>query len=165
MFITLSPIQGGKTGDQHLQHDLNFSQEDYEATHKVTFRNPKPDLLEKLKETGPVPGEGANGARGAAAKKRKTNNVDMDKLADGLQSLGEDDLLYVVQMVSCPVMQGGGAVLTGVRGTSRRRPIRSRRTMSRTARFMWFCIRCQMGSSSRFGTLRRVRRILRLRRT
>ena len=26
-------------------------------------------------------------------------NVDMDKLADGLQKLGEDDLLQVVQMV------------------------------------------------------------------
>lgn len=30
---------------------------------------------------------------------RLTKQVDMDKLADGLQKLGEDDLLQVVQMV------------------------------------------------------------------
>lgn len=100
--ITLSPIAGGKGADQILHHDLNFGQEDYEASHKVTFKNPKPELMERLKDTGPVPGEGANGVRGAAggsAKKRKGNNVDMDKLAEGLQQLGEDDLLNVVQMV------------------------------------------------------------------
>jgi transcription initiation factor IIF auxiliary subunit len=44
-----------------------------------------------------------NGARkGAADNKkrgRKEKNVDMEKLADGLQKLTEDDLLNVVQLV------------------------------------------------------------------
>jgi transcription initiation factor IIF auxiliary subunit len=44
-----------------------------------------------------------NGARkGAVDKKnrgRKEKNVDMEKLADGLQKLTEDDLLHVVQLV------------------------------------------------------------------
>jgi transcription initiation factor TFIID/TFIIF subunit len=36
----------------------------------------------------------------AAKKKgRRDKNVDMEKLADGLQKLGEDDLLHVVTMV------------------------------------------------------------------
>ena len=102
MQITLTPIASNKGGDQTLHHDLNFGQEDYESAHKVSFKNPKPELMERLKESGTVPGEGANGVKGASggsAKKRKANNVDMDKLAEGLQQLDEDALLHVVQMV------------------------------------------------------------------
>jgi transcription initiation factor IIF auxiliary subunit len=48
--------------------------------------------------------EDANGARkktgdSEAKKKRKTAQVDMDRLADGLVKLQEDDLLQVVQMI------------------------------------------------------------------
>ncbi|KAJ5678008.1 Transcription initiation factor TFIID subunit 14 [Penicillium maclennaniae] len=90
-----------------IQHDLNFAQERYESKHVVVFKNPKPALLEKLRETGPVPGDengmknkrGATGEESAKKKKRTDKNVDMDKLADGLQKLNEDDLLQVVQMV------------------------------------------------------------------
>lgn len=70
-----------------------------------TFKNPKPELLSLLRESGPVPGDenGAGkgaGAKGAdAKKKRPTKNVDMEKLADGLQKLDEDNLLNVVQMI------------------------------------------------------------------
>lgn len=35
----------------------------------------------------------------AKKKSRKDKNVDMEKLADGLQKLGEEDLLHVVTMV------------------------------------------------------------------
>ena len=35
----------------------------------------------------------------AKKKSRRDKNVDMEKLADGLQKLGEDDLLHVVTMV------------------------------------------------------------------
>ncbi|KAJ5690232.1 Transcription initiation factor TFIID subunit 14 [Penicillium macrosclerotiorum] len=91
-----------------IQHDLNFMSERYEAKHQIVFRNPKPALLAALRESGPVPGDenGVKSKRGAAAgeentkkKKRTEKNVDMDKLADGLQKLNEDDLLQVVQMV------------------------------------------------------------------
>jgi len=110
---------------------LNFQQERYESTRKVVFKNPKGEVLERLRESGPVPGE-ENGAKGAGAgaaksdakKKRPTTKnvsasfalyeceailsgrqliwlyqVDMEKLADGLQKLSEDDLLNVVQLI------------------------------------------------------------------
>ncbi|KAJ5246192.1 hypothetical protein N7468_001175 [Penicillium chermesinum] len=90
----------------NIAHDLNFAQERYEAKHTISFRNPKPALLAALRESGPVPGDenglkkrGAGGDESAKKKKRTNNNFDMDKLADGLQKLGEDDLLRVVQMV------------------------------------------------------------------
>ncbi|KAI7413297.1 hypothetical protein KC336_g11430, partial [Hortaea werneckii] len=86
-----------------IQHDLNFQQEKYESTHSVTFRNPKDQLLQVLKESAPA-NEAVNGATGGAGKpekkRQKTNkNVDMEKLAEALPQLAEDDLLQVVQMV------------------------------------------------------------------
>ena len=104
--------------DQTIVHDLNFKDNRYENKHTYTFRNSKPALLEKLAASGPVPSSGledspapaaANGTSSTkkrtladdSSKKRKKvdKSVDMDKLADGLQKLGEDDLLQVVQMV------------------------------------------------------------------
>lgn len=85
--------------------------------HVINFRTPKAGslLLDKLRSSGPVPGDTANGEKkrasdiggaGAGAaqqpKKKKGGDgkgVDMDLLADGLQKLDEDDLLQVVQMV------------------------------------------------------------------
>ncbi|KAL4785571.1 RanBP1 domain-containing protein [Aspergillus varians] len=93
---------------EHLiAHDLNFAQTRYESKHVITFKNPKPALLAVLRESGPVPGDengvkmkrSAGGDEGSKKKKRTDKSVDMDKLADGLQRLGEDDLLQVVQMV------------------------------------------------------------------
>ncbi|KAJ4305614.1 transcription factor TFIIF complex subunit Tfg3 [Kalmusia sp. IMI 367209] len=89
-----------KGGDHTLAHDLNFHAEKYEATHTVVFRNPKPDLQALLEQSG----SDANGVRGKGDaaknnKKRRDKAVDMEKLADGLQKLNEDDLLQVVTMV------------------------------------------------------------------
>ncbi|KAL8760205.1 MAG: hypothetical protein Q9199_000228 [Rusavskia elegans] len=104
MRIIVSAIDKG--GDHELSHDLNFQQERYEAEHKITFKNPKPNLLEKLKESGPVGAGGEeNGVKSKrgdeSAKKRKKSEkgVDMEKLAESLQRLGEEDLLQVVEMV------------------------------------------------------------------
>ncbi|KAE9974529.1 hypothetical protein EG327_008731 [Venturia inaequalis] len=101
--ITIHCTAVGQRGqDYPLQHDLNFQNERYEAKHSITFRNPKPELVKLLSQSGPV---GENGAAKKAAggdkKKagRREKNVDMEKLADGLQKLPEDDLLSVVQMV------------------------------------------------------------------
>ena len=93
-------------------HDLNFGHPKYELKHVIAFKNPKPPLLAQLRASGPVPGDdaSANGiakkgstAPGGVKKEKKarpdSKGVDMDKLADGLQKLGEDDLLQVVQMV------------------------------------------------------------------
>ncbi|KAF2748894.1 hypothetical protein M011DRAFT_493650 [Sporormia fimetaria CBS 119925] len=89
-----------KGGDHTLPHDLNFAQERYEAKHTITFRNPKPDLVALLQESGPSDVNGVRGKADAAKKKgRREKNVDMEKLADGLQKLGEDDLLHVVTLI------------------------------------------------------------------
>lgn len=168
MMITLSPIGGGKGGDHILHHDLNFGQEEYEHTQKVTFKNPKPDLMERLKETGPVPGEGANGVRGAgagSAKKRKANNVDMDKLAEGLQQLGEDELLHVVQMVH---EQKATDTYTKNDVESEfdvywRRQGGSRTNRAQMASSTSIYTHFPTASSSRCGTLRRAKQVLRLR--
>ena len=90
-------------------HDLNFASENYEIKHTITFKNPKPPLIGILRNSGPIPGEGAGDANGTkkrssgvGEKKKKpetAKGIDMDKLADGLQKLNEDDLLQVVQMV------------------------------------------------------------------
>ncbi|ODH53129.1 hypothetical protein GX48_00664 [Paracoccidioides brasiliensis] len=93
--------------DYVVNHDLHFQQNKYESKHVLTFKNPKPVLLNLLRESGPVPGDengvkskrGGTQDEGSKKKKRIDKNIDMDKLADGLQKLGEDDLLQVVQMV------------------------------------------------------------------
>jgi transcription initiation factor IIF auxiliary subunit len=64
-----------------------------------TFRNPKQELLNVLRESGPA-GD-ANGTAAPKTQKRKpaSRNVDMEKLAEALPQLQEDDLLQIVQMV------------------------------------------------------------------
>lgn len=73
----------------------------YADARQQTFRNPKEPLLSILKESAPA-SEQANGAATSKPEKKrqKTNrNVDMEKLAEALPQLQEDDLLQVVQMV------------------------------------------------------------------
>jgi len=97
MSIVLTAV--GKGGDHTLEHDLNFQAERYEAKHQVTFRNPKPELLALLQESGSADANGIRGKDAAKKKNRRDKNVDMEKLAEGLQKLNEDDLLHVVTMV------------------------------------------------------------------
>jgi len=100
MEIVLTGMDKG--GDHTVAHDLNFQSNRYEAKHTITFKNPKPGLLAALRETGAVPGE-ENGKKrsdeSAKKKKRHDKAIEMDKLAENLQRLPEDDLLQVVQMV------------------------------------------------------------------
>lgn len=104
------------SGKSHtIIHDLNFQQAKYEVKHQLVLKNPKAgtELYNRLRNSGSVPGDtngdatakkrGSEIGAGAAQKKKKGGDgkggVDMDKLAEGLQKLGEDDLLQVVQMV------------------------------------------------------------------
>jgi transcription initiation factor IIF auxiliary subunit len=103
----------GKT--HQVVHDLNFQQAKYEVKHVIAFKNVKPGtaMAEKLRLSGSAPGDTTDGApnskkrasevgTGAEKKKKKggdNKSVNMDSLAEGLQKLGEDDLLQVVQMV------------------------------------------------------------------
>jgi transcription initiation factor IIF auxiliary subunit len=104
------------SGKTHtIVHDLNFQTARYETKQIINFKNPKGSLLEALRNSGPIPGEAAANGTDATGKKRASEvgtggtqkkkkggdgkAIDMDKLAEGLQKLGEDDLLQVVQMV------------------------------------------------------------------
>jgi len=99
--MTIDLYTTEKGGKNTLVHDLNFAKPRYEAKHQITFKNPSQALINILRETGPVPGD-ENGARkkdGDKKRKRAPGAVDMEKLADGLVKLNEDDLLHVVQMI------------------------------------------------------------------
>ncbi|KAK4154196.1 RanBP1 domain-containing protein [Chaetomidium leptoderma] len=90
-----------KGGKQTVAHDLNFAAAQYENIHTLTFKNPSQALQQLLRETGPLPSDEERKLKkvdgGGAAKKKKT--VDIEKIADGLVKLSEDDLLQVIQMV------------------------------------------------------------------
>lgn len=52
-----------------------------------------------LAESGAADANGVRGKDAAKKKNKRDKIVDMEKLADGLQKLGEEDLLHVVTMV------------------------------------------------------------------
>ncbi|KAK4123410.1 hypothetical protein N657DRAFT_656652 [Parathielavia appendiculata] len=87
-----------KGGKQTIVHDLNFAAPQYENIHTVVFRNPSQALQQILRETGPLPSDEERKQKKVdGGKKKKT--YDIEKMADGLIKLGEDDLLQVIQMV------------------------------------------------------------------
>jgi len=100
--MTIDLYTTEKGGKNSLIHDLNFGKPRYEAKHSITFKNPSAALIALLRDSGPVPGE-ENGARkktdAERKRKRAAGNVDMEKLAESLVKLSEDDLLHVVQMI------------------------------------------------------------------
>jgi transcription initiation factor IIF auxiliary subunit len=99
--MTIDLFTTEKGGKSTLVHDLNFAKPMYEAKHTVTFKNPSAALINLLRDSGPVPGD-ENGARKKTdtdKKRKRAAGVDMEKLADTLVKLNEDDLLYVVQMI------------------------------------------------------------------
>ncbi|CCG82063.1 Transcription initiation factor TFIID subunit 14 [Taphrina deformans PYCC 5710] len=108
MHIALHYTDGG--GSQTIAHDLNFQSGDrYEKPQKLTFKNPKPNLLRALQGVAPVAAKteydqgtpkNKRSADGTEKKSKKRRVVDIDKLADGLQKLGEDDLVQIVQIVN-----------------------------------------------------------------
>lgn len=116
--MTLTFIE--KCGDVILGHDLNFQQEYYTVDHKikVPIKKNAHNMRALLKESGPVASEDfigdkrKNGTPNLDSKSKKSRlntaslasavkgNVDLEKLAEGLTKLTEDDLLGVVQMVT-----------------------------------------------------------------
>lgn len=87
------------SGSATFTHDLNFqSGETYSKPQTVTFKNAKPGLLKALGKRG-TETEGSTGTTGKKAKRQK-RVVDVDRLADGLQTLHEDELLQIVQIVN-----------------------------------------------------------------
>ncbi|ORY59054.1 yeats family-domain-containing protein [Pseudomassariella vexata] len=88
-------------GKSTIFHDLNFQRAKYENVHTVTFKNPSQSLLSLLRETGPVNDQDdkAPKARKANDGKKRRAQYDMEKMANALPKLGEDDLLHVIQMI------------------------------------------------------------------
>lgn len=115
--LTLTLLE--KSGDRKLAHDLNFQTNRYEVDHVINIPiNKSATLRSLLAESGPVPE-----VDDSIGDKRKQNNaldsknkrsklasstmvssikgsVDLEKLAEGLTKLSEDDLVGVVQMVT-----------------------------------------------------------------
>lgn len=105
----------GKLGERKLNHDLNFLQEKYTIDHIISIPTNKSSLLNKLLlESGPVPTEDSNKRKNDELsnpnnKQKKLKNgvstavkgsIDLEKLANGLTKLSEDDLIVIVQMVT-----------------------------------------------------------------
>jgi transcription initiation factor TFIID/TFIIF subunit len=53
--MTIDLYTTEKGGKNTIAHDLNFAKNRYEAKHVVTFKNPSQNLINLLRETGPVP--------------------------------------------------------------------------------------------------------------
>jgi transcription initiation factor IIF auxiliary subunit len=89
-----------KGGKNTVLHDLNFAKPTYENIHKVVFKNPSQALQQILRETGPLPSDEERKTKKADVSGRsKKRAYDIEKIAEGLPKLGEDDLLQVIQMI------------------------------------------------------------------
>jgi len=87
-----------KGGKSTIQHDLNFGAPQYEHIHTIQFKNPSQALQQLLRETGPLPSDEERKLKKVDGSKKK-KSFDVEKMADGLVKLSEDDLLQVIQMI------------------------------------------------------------------
>ncbi len=99
--MTIDCYTTEKGGKQTLLHDLNFALPTYENIHTVQFKNPSQALQAILRETGPLPSDEDRKARktqtdGGAKKKRA---FDVEKMADVIPKLEEDDLMHIIQLI------------------------------------------------------------------
>lgn len=89
-----------KSGKITIPHDLNFQQNRYEDEHVVTFKNPSQNLQQILRETGPLPSdEDRRNRKAEGTVKKQKKPFDVEKMAQALVKLEEDDLLQVIQMI------------------------------------------------------------------
>lgn len=97
--MTIDVYTTEKGGKHTIPHDLNFSAPQYEILHTVTFKNPSQALQQILRETGPLPSDEERKLKKADGTKKKKFVVDVEKMADGIVKMGEDDLLQVIQLI------------------------------------------------------------------
>ena len=97
--MTIDVFTTEKGGKHTIAHDLNFSAPQYEIIHTIQFKNPSQALQQILRETGPLPSDEERKLKKADGGKKKKVTVDVEKMADGMVKLGEDDLLQVIQMI------------------------------------------------------------------
>jgi YEATS family len=82
---------------QTVAHDLHFQSNIYDVTHPVSFKNPSQALQQILRETGPLPTDEKKKAGGSG--KKPSQKYDLEKIADALENLEEDDLLRIIQII------------------------------------------------------------------
>ncbi|KAK9365914.1 yeats family-domain-containing protein [Lipomyces kononenkoae] len=116
MTIVMHAVDKG--GEKSIIHDLNFLESKYVTEHKLSFPSSRPLLSKLLAESGPLPDSAVVGSpvpaeearkekrkhEGTEASKKKGKHekasIDVERLAEGLEKLGQDDILQVVQMVT-----------------------------------------------------------------
>lgn len=98
--MTIDCYTTEKGGKSSLVHDLNFAQTSYDNIQTVSFKNPSQALQQILRETGPLPSDEERKNRKVQdGGNKKKKPFDVEKMADGLTKLEEDDLLQVIQMI------------------------------------------------------------------
>jgi len=88
-----------KGGKHSIMHDLNFAAPQYEMVHPISFKNPSQALQQILRETGPLPSDEERKIKKGDGVSKKKKSYDIEKIADGLVKLSEEDLLVVIQMI------------------------------------------------------------------
>ena len=88
-----------KSGKISVPHDLNFQKNHYDHVRDVTFKNPSQALQNLLRETGPLPSDDDRKRKADGVSKKAKKSFDVEKMADALVRLEEDDLLHVIQMI------------------------------------------------------------------
>ncbi|POS70551.1 transcription initiation factor TFIID subunit 14 [Diaporthe helianthi] len=88
-----------KSGKISVPHDLNFQKNHYEDVRDVTIKNPSQALQNLLRETGPLPSDDDRKRKADGVSKKAKKAFDVEKMADALVRLEEDDLLHVIQMI------------------------------------------------------------------
>ncbi|KAK3333342.1 yeats family-domain-containing protein [Cercophora scortea] len=97
--MTIDMFTTEKGGKSSIQHDLNFAAPQYENIHTIQFKNPSQALQQLLRETGPLPSDEERKLKKVDGGSKKKKSFDVEKMADGLVKLSEDDLLQVIQMI------------------------------------------------------------------
>ncbi|KAK0646643.1 transcription initiation factor IIF-like protein [Cercophora newfieldiana] len=97
--MTIDLFTTEKGGKHTVAHDLNFAAPQYEVEHTISFKNPSQALQQVLRETGPLPSDEERKLKKGDGAKKKKHAVDVDKMADGIVKLGEDDLLQIIQLI------------------------------------------------------------------
>ena len=97
--MTIDCYTTEKGGKQTVVHDLNFANPTYENIHTVQFKNPSQALQAILRETGPLPSDEDRKARKAQDGGKKKKPFDVEKMADAIGKLDEDDLMHIIQLI------------------------------------------------------------------
>ena len=96
--MTIDLYTTEKGGKITVPHDLNFAAATYEHVQNIQFKNPSQALQQTLRETGPLPSDEERKSKKADVGKKK-KSFDVEKMAESLVKLGEEDLLQVIQMI------------------------------------------------------------------